>query len=358
MELKVIPQKQEEEVYFLKQEHNSNKTALAFLKKAFQRYFIDAMGAMALGLFSSLIIGLILSQLSKFSFLGFLQPYADMVGASSPVVGAAIGVAIAHGLKAKPLVLFSCAVSGAYGYAAGGPVGAYIGAVVGAEIGGLAAGKTKVDIIVSPITTIVSGCAVAQLVGPGIQAMMNGLGAVVNSATQLTPFPMGILVSVIVGMVLTAPISSAALCIMLDLNGLAAGAAAVGCCCQMVGFAVASFRENSWGGLISQGIGTSMLQFSNIMRHPQIWIAPTLASAVLGPVSTCLFRMTNTASGAGMGTSGLVGQFGAFAAMGGGAEVWFQVILMHFVLPAVLTLLFDWFLRRLGWVKDGYMKLS
>ena len=145
---------------------------------------------------------------------------------------------------------------------------------------------------------------------------------------------------------------------MLDLNGLAAGAAAVGCCCQMVGFAVASFRENSWGGLISQGIGTSMLQFSNIMRHPQIWIAPTLASAVLGPVSTCLFRMTNTASGAGMGTSGLVGQFGAFAAMGGSAEVWFQVILMHFVLPAVLTLLFDWFLRRLGWVKDGYMKLS
>ena len=170
MELKVIPQKQEEEVYFLEQEHNSNKTALAFLKKAFQRYFIDAMGAMALGLFSSLIIGLILSQLSKFSFLGFLQPYADMVGASSPVVGAAIGVAIAHGLKAKPLVLFSCAVSGAYGYAAGGPVGAYIGAVVGAEIGGLAAGKTKVDIIVSPITTIVSGCAAAQLVGPGIQA--------------------------------------------------------------------------------------------------------------------------------------------------------------------------------------------
>ena len=338
----------------MEQKLTQNKTASAFLKKAFQRYFIDAMGAMALGLFSSLIIGLILSQLSKFSFLGFLEPYAAMVSASSPVVG----VAIAQGLKSKPLVLFSCAVSGAYGYAVGGPVGAYIGAVFGAEIGGLVAGKTKVDIIVSPITTIVSGCAVAQLVGPGIQAMMNGLGAVINSATQLTPFPMGILVSVIVGMVLTAPISSAALCIMLDLNGLAAGAAVVGCCCQMVGFAVASFRENGWGGLISQGIGTSMLQFSNIMRHPQIWIAPTLASAVLGPVSTCLFRMTNTASGAGMGTSGLVGQFGAFAAMGGGAEVWFQVILMHFVLPAVLSFLFDWCLRKIGWVKDGYMKIS
>ena len=334
-------------------EQNRSKAAV-FLKKAFQRYFIDAMGAMALGLFSSLIIGLILSQLSKFSFLAFLAPYASMVSASSPVVGAAIGVAIAHGLKAKPLVLFS----GAYGYAVGGPVGAYIGAVFGAEIGGLLAGKTKVDIIVSPITTIVSGCVVAQLVGPGIQAMMNGLGAVINSATQLTPLPMGILVSVIVGMALTAPISSAALCIMLDLSGLAAGAAVVGCCCQMVGFAVASFRENGWGGLISQGIGTSMLQFSNIMRHPQIWIAPTLSAAVLGPVSTCVFQMTNTASGAGMGTSGLVGQFGAFAAMGGGAQVWLQVLLLHFLLPAVLTFLFDFLLRRAGLVKEGYMKIG
>ncbi len=338
-------------------EQNRSKAAV-FLKKAFQRYFIDAMGAMALGLFSSLIIGLILSQLSKFSFLAFLEPYAAMVSASSPVVGAAIGVAIAHGLKARPLVLFSCAVTGAYGYAVGGPVGAYIGAVFGAEIGGLLAGKTKVDIIVSPITTIVSGCAVAQLVGPGIQAMMNGLGAVINSATQLTPLPMGILVSVIVGMALTAPISSAALCLMLVLNGLAAGAAAVGCCCQMVGFAVASFRENGWGGLISQGIGTSMLQFSNIMRHPQIWIAPTLSAAVLGPVSTCVFQMTNTASGAGMGTSGLVGQFGAFAAMGGGAQVWAQVLLLHFLLPAGLTFLFDFLLRRAGLVKEGYMKIG
>lgn len=338
-------------------EQTRNKMA-ALLKKAFQRYLIDAMSAMALGLFSSLIIGLILSQLSKFSFLEFLAPYAAMVSASSPVVGAAIGVAIAYGLKAKPLVLFSCAVTGAYGYTVGGPVGAYIGAVFGAEIGGLVSGKTKVDIIVSPITTIVSGCAVAQLVGPGIQAMMNGLGAVINSATQMTPLPMGILVSVIVGMVLTAPISSAALCIMLDLNGLAAGAAVVGCCCQMVGFAVTSFRENGWGGLISQGIGTSMLQFSNILRHPQIWIAPTLASAVLGPVSTCVFRMSNTASGAGMGTSGLVGQFGAFAAMGGGAQVWLQVLFMHFLLPAALSFLFDFLLRRAGLIKEGYMKIG
>lgn len=331
---------------------------ILFVKKAFHRYFIDAMGAMALGLFSSLIIGLIISQLSKLSFLSFLSAYSEIVAASSPVVGAAIGVAIAHGLKAKPLVLFSSAVTGAYGYAVGGPVGAYIGAVFGAEIGGLVSGKTKVDIIVSPITTIISGCVVSQLIGPGIQAMMNGLGAVINSATQLTPLPMGILVSVIVGLALTAPISSAALCIMMGLDGLAAGAAVVGCCCQMVGFAVASFKDNGWGGLISIGVGTSMLQFPNIMRHPQIWLAPTLASAVLGPVSTCVFKMTNIPSGAGMGTSGLVGQFGAFAAMGGGAEVWFQVILMHFVLPAALTLVFHLFFKKIGWVKDGYMRLA
>ncbi|MDD2956612.1 MAG: PTS sugar transporter subunit IIC [Oscillospiraceae bacterium] len=332
-----------------------------FLKKAFQRYFIDAMGAMALGLFSSLIIGLILSQLSKVPWLGFLSAYTEVVSASSPVVGAAIGAAVAWGLKAKPLVLFSSVVTGAYGYSVGGPVGAYLGAVVGAELGGLVSGKTKVDIVVSPMATIVTGCAAAQLVGPAIQAMMSGLGGVINSATQLTPFPMGILVSVIVGLALTAPISSAALCIMLDLSGLAAGAATVGCCAQMVGFAVASFRDNGWGGLLSQGVGTSMLQFGNIMKKPQIWIAPTLAAAVLGPVSTCIFQMENTAAGAGMGTSGLVGQFGTFAAMGGTVGFWAllgEVLLLHVILPALLTLAFDWLLRRMGWVKPGDMKIN
>lgn len=341
-------------------EQKTFSPVISFLKKAFKRYLVDAMSAMALGLFSSLIVGLILSQLSQISFLSFLAPFSDIVSAQSPVVGAAIGAAIASGLRAKPLVVFSAVVAGAFGYQAGGPVGAYIGAVVGSEIGRLVAGKTKVDIVVTPITTILTGCLAAQFAGPSIQYLMEGLGSVINSSTNLAPFPMGIIVSVIVGLALTAPISSAALCIMLGLDGLAAGAAVVGCSAQMIGFAVASFRENKWGGLISQGIGTSMLQFSNIMKNPRIWLAPTLASAVLGPVSTCVFQMTNTPTGAGMGTSGLVGQFGAFSAMSATTPYWMiilEILLMHFIAPAVLTLLFDWFFRKIHWVKPGDMKL-
>ena len=334
---------------------------LSFFKKAFQRYLVDAMSAMALGLFSSLIIGLIMSQLAKAPFLSFLQPYSEMAAASSPVVGSAIGAAIAWGLKAKPLVIFSCVVCGAFGYQAGGPVGAYIAAVVGSEFGRLVSGKTKVDIVVSPMVTIVAGSIAGQLVGSYIQSFMNGLGAFINQATVWSPFPMGMIISVVVGMALTAPISSAALCIMLNLDGLAAGAAVVGCSAQMIGFAVISFRENGWGGLLSQGIGTSMLQFGNIMRKPQIWIAPTLTSAILGPISTCVFQMTNTPTGAGMGTSGLVGQFGAFAAMGetlGQAQIFAEVLLMHFVAPAILALLIDLVMRKIGWVKEGDMKIS
>lgn len=345
----------------MEMEKATDNKALQLVKKFFQRYFIDAMSAMALGLFSSLIIGLIMSQLSKIPFLFFLEPYSAMAAASSPVVGSAIGAAIAWGLKSKPLVVFSCVVCGAFGYQAGGPVGAYVAAVVGAELARLVSGKTKVDIVVTPMVTIITGSIAGQLVGPYIQNFMSGLGAVINHATELSPLPMGILVSAIVGMVLTAPISSAALCIMLDLNGLAAGAAVVGCSAQMIGFAVASFRENKWGGLLSQGIGTSMLQFSNIMRKPQIWIAPTLASAILGPISTCVFQMTNTATGAGMGTSGLVGQFGAFAAMSGTMpqwQIWVEVLLMHFIAPAVLTLLIDFALRKMGWIKEGDMKIN
>lgn len=345
----------------MEMEKATDHKALQLVKKFFQRYFIDAMSAMALGLFSSLIIGLIMSQLSKIPFLSFLEPYSAMAAASSPVVGSAIGAAIAWGLKSKPLVVFSCVVCGAFGYQAGGPVGAYVAAVVGAELARLVSGKTKVDIVVTPMVTIITGSIAGQLVGPYIQSFMSGLGAVINHATELSPLPMGILVSAIVGMVLTAPISSAALCIMLDLNGLAAGAAVVGCSAQMIGFAVASFRENKWGGLLSQGIGTSMLQFSNIMRKPQIWIAPTLASAILGPISTCVFQMTNTATGAGMGTSGLVGQFGAFAAMSGTMpqwQIWVEVLLMHFIAPAILTLLIDFALRKIGWIKEGDMKIN
>ena len=339
---------------------NTENKGFAIVKKYAKRYFVDAMSAMALGLFSSLIIGLILSQLSRIPYLGFLAQFGEVVSASSPVVGGAIGAAIAWGLKAKPLVIFSSVVTGAFGYTVGGPVGAFVAALVGEEIGSLVSGKTKVDIVVSPIVTIISGGLAGILVGPTIQALMSGLGQVINTATTLSPLPMGILIAVIVGLALTAPISSAALCIMLDLSGLAAGAAAVGCCAQMIGFAVTSFRDNGWGGLISQGLGTSMLQFGNIMRKPAIWLAPTLAGAVLGPISTCLLGMTNTASGAGMGTSGLVGPFGTFAAMEG-ADFWttlLWVILMQFIFPAILSLLFDFLFRKLGWVKKGDMKIT
>lgn len=341
-------------------ETSISRKPIDVLKSLCKRWFVDAMSAMALGLFSSLIIGLILSQLSQLSFLRFLAPFAEIIAASSPVVGAAIGASIASGLKAKPLVIFASTVTGAFGYSVGGPVGAYVASLVGEEIARLVSGKTPVDIIITPIVTIISGCLAGQFVGPGVDQLMKGLGEVINSATALAPLPMGILVSVIVGLVLTAPISSAALCIMLNLSGLAAGAAVVGCSAQMIGFAVTSFRDNRWGGLISQGLGTSMLQFGNIMKKPVIWLAPTLASAILGPISTCLLKMENTATGAGMGTSGLVGQFGAFAAMPNmnGLTLLFQVLLMHFILPALLALVFDFLFRRFGWIKDGDMKLA
>lgn len=318
------------------------------------------MSAMALGLFSSLIIGTILKQFSKIAVLSFLAPLAEIASASH-VVGAAIGVAIAWGLKEKPLVIFSSAVVGAVGYAYGGPVGAYIAAVVGSELASLVASKTKLDIIITPLVTIITGGMLGVYVGPYINEFMVRLGDFINTATEYAPVPMGIVISVVVGMVLTAPISSAALCIMIGIDGIAAGAAAVGCACQMVGFAVASYADNDLGGSLSVGIGTSMLQFHNILRHPQIWIAPTLASAVLGPVSTAILGMTNTAMGAGMGTAGLVGQFCAFEAMSGehGTAVTVIIIaVMHFILPAVLTLLFDFAGRKLGYIKPGYMKLE
>ena len=331
------------------------------LKYWLNRYFVTAMSAMALGLFASLIIGLIISQIGKLTGWDFLMTVSEVLSASSPVVGAAIGVAIAWGLKAKPLVVFSCAAVGALGYNLGGPVGAYIAATVASEVGSLVAGRTPVDIIVSPIVTILAGGAIAVLVGPPINDFMSWLGQVIMDATELAPLPMGIIIAVIIGMALTAPISSAAICIMLDLSGLAAGAAVVGCCANMVGFAVMSVKDNGWGSLISVGIGTSMLQFSNIMRRPQIWIPPILTSAILGPISTCVFKMTNIPSGVGMGTSGLVGQFGAFTAMEGTQEIWVtvtEVALMHFILPAALTLGFYFLLRKIGWIKDGDLKLA
>lgn len=334
---------------------------MSTVKKYFKRYLVDAMSFMALGLFSSLIVGLIITQLSKIPHLEILATFSEVLSASSPVVGAAIGAAIAYGLKSKPLVVFSCIAVGAFGYQLGGPVGAYISTLVANEIASLVAGKTKIDIVVTPLVTIISGGFVSTFAGPVLSDVMTGLGEIINSATQLHPFPMGITVSVIIGLVLTAPISSAALCIMLGLEGIAAGAAAVGCCAQMVGFAVTSFKVNGVSGLISQGLGTSMLQFGNIMKRPQIVLAPTLAGAVLGPVSTCLIRMTNTPSGAGMGTSGLVGQFGAYSAMAesfGQVKTLVIIIVMHFIAPAILSLAFHWIFKKLGIVKDEYLRLE
>ena len=339
-----------------------------WLKKAYKRYLIEALSAMGLGLFASLIIGLILSQLSQISFLGFLAPYSRVVSASSPVVGAAIGVAIGYGLKVKPLAIFSCAAAGAFGYQMSGPVGAYLASVIGAELGGLVAGKTKVDIIVVPTVVIVAGGLITDLTASGINAAVAALQSFLETATTLQPIPMGIIVSVVFGLALTAPISSAALAAMiftvpegaemgLGLQ-LAAGAATVGCCAQMVGFAVSSFRENGVSGLIAQGLGTSMLQVGNILKAPAILIPPTLASAIIGPLATTLFQMKNAASAAGMGTSGLVGQFGTWAVMAGERGVLMKIIVLHFILPALLSLLFSELMRKKGWIKSGDMKLE
>lgn len=332
------------------------------LQRLLNRYFVDALGAMAYGLFASLIIGLIISQLAKIPGLEFLDLLGGLLSAQSPVVGAAIGVGVAFGLKSAPLVLFSSAATGAIGYAAGGPVGAFLAALVGAEIGGLISKRTPVDIVLTPLVTIVVGALVGRFVGPYLQEVMSSLGMIINEATELNPLLMGITVAVLVGMALTLPISSAALCIMLDLNGLAAGAATVGCCAQMIGFAVTSYGDNGVGGLLSQGLGTSMIQIPNIVRRPQIWLAPTLTAAILGPISTLLFQMSNSAIGAGMGTSGLVGQVATFATMATqGVEpthIWVSVLLLHFALPAVLSLAFHQLFLKIGWVRPGDLKLA
>ena len=298
-----------------------------------RRYGIDALNFMALGLFSSLIIGLILKTVG-----GWLDwPWLIEIGKQAQgAMGAAIGV----------------------GAALGGPVGCFIAAAVGAEFGKLVYKSTPVDIVATPAATLIAGLAVAQFVGPAIQTAMTEIGALIMWAVDLQPFLMGILVSVIMGILLTLPVSSAAVAIALSLNGLAAGAATVGWCAQMVGFAVMSFRDNRWSGLLSQGLGTSMLQMPNIVKNPKVWLPPIIASAILGPLATLVFQMQNIPSGAGMGTSGLVGQVGTLDAMGGAPSVWLAIGLLHFVLPALLTWLIAIPMRRIGWIKDGDLKLD
>ena len=318
-------------------------------------YLIDALGAMAFGLFASLLIGTIFGTLGEKTQIALFNTIAEYCKSAT---GAALGISIAHALKAPQLVLFSAATVGIAGNALGGPVGALISTIIGTELGKLISKETRVDILVTPGVTIISGVLAAQFVGPGISAFMTAFGDLVKTSTELQPFFMGILVSALIGIALTLPISSAAICIMLNLDGLAGGAATAGCCAQMIGFAILSFRENGTGGLLAQGLGTSMLQMGNIVKNPRIWLPPTLASMVTGPLATCLFRLENISAGSGMGTCGLVGPIGIYTAMGGGARMWLGILLICFVLPAVLTWLFGQFFRRIGWIGDGDLKLD
>lgn len=345
----------------MEKEHGQSRFA-AFLEKkgvkiSAKRYFVDAMGTMAFGLFASLLISTILSTIAD----KLAQPWlADIAAFAKAATGPAMAVAIGHALGAPPLVLFSlCAV----GYGAnelGGPLGTLFCAIFATELGKLVSKETKIDILVTPTVTIVAGLLFARLIGPGVSGIMNAFGTLVMHATELEPFWMGIVVSAVVGVVLTLPISSAALCATLGLVGLAGGAATAGCCAQMVGFAVMSFRENRWGGVVAQGLGTSMLQMGNIVKNPFVWIPPTFVSMITGPIATCIFKLENSVPiASGMGTCGLVGPIGVMTWEGFGTwQSWVGLVLVCVVLPAVLTPLIAWPLRKLGWIRDGDLKLE
>ena len=350
-----------------------------------KRYFIDAMGAMAQGLFCTLLVGTILNTIGQQFHVGFLNAVIVTIGKGdgavnntigglcSAMVGPGMAVAIARALNAPPLVLFSLIPVGfATNYMgdAGGPLAVLFVAIVAAELGKAVSKETKIDILVTPIVTVLVGVGFAALIAAPVGTAASAVGQAIMWATELQPFFMGIIVSVVIGVALTLPISSAAICAALGLTGLAGGAAVAGCCAQMVGFAVMSFRENRWGGLAAQGLGTSMLQMGNIVRNPRIWIPPTLAAAITGPVATCLFRleMNGAPVSSGMGTCGLVGQIGVYTGwvndIAAGVKTaitgmdWLGLGLISFVLPAVLTWLIAIPLRRCGWIKDGDLKLD
>lgn len=335
-----------------------------------KRYGIDALGAMAQGLFASLLIGTIISTIgTQFGIDLFVK-----IGTyAKSVTGPAMAVAIAYALKCPPLVLFSCvAVGGAANElgGAGGPLAVLFSTIVAAEAGKAVSKETKIDIIVTPMITICVGVVFSMLTAPYVGVAANAVGEAIRWATELRPFEMGIIVSVVIGVALTLPISSAAICAALGLTGLAGGAAVAGCCAQMVGFAVMSFRENRWGGLFAQGIGTSMLQMGNIVKNPKIWIPPTLASAITGPIATCIFqlRMNGAAISSGMGTCGFVGQIGVYTGWlndiqnGLKASItpmdWIGLVLISFVLPAILTWLIAIPLRKIGWIRENDLKLD
>lgn len=350
------------------------------MKKILDRIFIDGLSGMAHGLFATLIIGTIIQQIGNF-VPGDTGDMIWLLGkTAAALTGAGIGVGVARKLEAGQLVVISAAVAGMTGAFAsqilsgqilvegsivlsgpGEPLGAFLAAYIAVEAGSLISGKTKLDIILTPLVCIGVGAAVGLLAGPPISGFMTWLGSLINWGTEQQPLLMGVVVSVLMGMILTLPISSAALGVILNLSGLAAGAATVGCCCNMIGFAVASYRENKVGGLLAQGIGTSMLQVPNIVRHPLIWVPAIVSSAVLGPVGTMLFHMTNNATGSGMGTAGLVGPLMTWQVMTQTEPevvVLVKILLIQFILPAVVTLLVSEFMRKKKWIRPGDMKLE
>ncbi len=335
-------------------------------------YFVDAMSAMALGLFATLLMGTIFGTVLSYIPEGnvFYDMISNITSYAKGATGAVLGIAIASALKAPPLLMFSAGAVGMCANTLGtliasadksvsaGPAGVFVAVIIAVEVGKLVSKATKVDVIVTPVVSLTVGFAAAMLLCPPIAYALYYIGVFVEFSTTAVPFVMGIVIAVVVGIVLTLPISSAALCGMIGISGIAGGAAVVGCCTQMVGFAVISFRENRWGGIVAQGLGTSMLQMGNIVRKPQIWIPPTLASAICGPLSTCLFRLECTGVSAGMGTCGLVGPIGVFADMGFGARSVVGTVLLCIVLPAILSLVISEVMRKLGWIKLGDMKLE
>ena len=365
-------------------------TISAFLKRkdiifSGKRYGIDALGAMAQGLFCTLLVGTILNTIGQQFHIGFLNAVIVTIGSgegaidytigglASAMVGPGSAIAIGNALHCPPLVLFSLIPVGFAANAmggAGGPLAVYFVAIIAAECGKLVSRETRIDILVTPIVTILSGIGIASVIAAPIGTAAKAVGTAIMWATELQPFFMGILVSVLMGIALTLPISSAAICASFGLVGLAGGAAVAGCCAQMVGFAVMSFRENRWGGLVAQGIGTSMLQMPNIVKNPRIWIPPTLASAITGPIATCLFRLKMNGSpvSSGMGTCGFVGQIGVYTgwvndvASGTKAGIttmdWLGMVLICFVLPAVLSWFFCEILRKWGWIRENDLKLD
>ena len=354
--------------------NGENKVLAFFHKKGVtlspKLYFVDAMSMMALGLFATLLMGTIFGTVASYMPEGSVLAtyFTNLKTYSQGATGIVLGIAVAYALKAPPLVLFSAGVVGMCANAlpflyldksiTAGPAGAFICVLLAVEIGKMVSKTTKVDILVTPATTIGVGVLLSMLLCPPISFAMYWLGYFINYATTVMPFLMGIIISVVVGIILTLPISSAAICAMIGISGLAGGAAVAGCCAQMVGFAVISFRENRWGGVLAQGLGTSMLQMGNIVKNPLIWIPPTLASAITGPLSTCLFKLECTGVSAGMGTCGLVGPIGVVSDMGVGVHSVVGILAVCIILPAVLSLLFSEIMRRLGYIRSGDLKLD